>query len=384
MKIAKIVATSMLSLALLAGCTIGKGIITVNGESISKAQYNDMYKMVTKNPQYALLGEEGKDPNSFFNLMTKDRIVNELIVKTLLNQEVEKRKIKVTNDDVKEQKQKIIDSIGGEDRLKELMSQNNVSEKQFNEDVANEVKINKLVDSIADTKVSDAEVKDYYNKNKSQFNYPDRVRASHILISASPDEIRQSIIDRDKKGELNAAQLEEKVNSELDKKMALAKEVRAKAAANPADFAKLAKQYSDDKGSAAKGGDLGFFTRENMVKPFADAAFNAKPNVVSDVVVSQFGNHIILVTDRSKAGIQPYDKVESEIRAYLEQTKKINALQKLFDGLKSSAKIVFNDPSFDPMNIQEKIKEKAAQQADKDKGKAIELGPVESKGPEKR
>ena len=116
---------------------------------------------------------------------------------------------------------------------------------------------------------------------------------------------------------------------------------------------------------------MGFFPREAMVKEFSDAAFSLKPDTVSEIVVTQFGNHIIIVTDRAAAGIAPYDQVKGEIKAYLEQSKKISALQNLFDGLKSNAKIEFNDPAFDPKNIQDKLKkqnyeqEKAAQQSAK-------------------
>lgn len=373
MKIAKIMTTCMLSLALFTGCTIGKGIISVNGTEISKSQYDKMYAQVSKSPQFQMLGDAAKDPDNFFTLMAKDRIVNELIIKALFDQEIEKRKIVVSDEEVKAQKAKIIEGLGGEERLKELMKQNDVDDKQLNEDILNEVKMNRLVESSAKINVSDADVKKFYNENKKQFTYPDRVKASHILISANPRDIKQAIILADKKGALSAAQIEEKVKVEMDKKMALAKEVQQKAAANPADFAKLAKQYSDDKASASKGGDLGLFPHEAMVKPFSDAAFSLKPNTVSGVVVSEFGDHIIIVTDRAKAGTEPFEKVAPEIRTYLEQSKKIEALQALFDGLKSSAKIIYNDPSFDPANIQTRIREKAAEQP-----KVLDVRPLTS------
>ncbi len=382
MRIAKIIArgalavvTSALSLAFLAGCGGGKGIITVNGEEITRGQYNELYKKV----ENSALPKEARDPESLYSLINKDRIVNELIAKKLLEQELSKRKIKVTEADIKDQRSKIVEAVGGEERLKELMKENNVDQKQFEEDIANEVKVDKLIDNVAAVKVNDKEVKDYYTKNKSQFNTPDRVRASHILIISNPEVIRQEIIDKDKKGALTAAQIDEKVNAEVAKRLELTKEIRAKLAKNPNDFAKLAKEYSEDKGSGAKGGDLGFFARASMVKPFADAAFSLQVGTISDIVVTEYGNHIILVTDRSKAGLQPFSKVEPDIRAYLEQTRKVAVLQKLFEGLKASAKITFNDPNFDPENIQAKIKTKAAAQLkmEKDMGLGEALPPAD-------
>jgi len=373
MKIAKVIVTSALSLALLTGCGGGKGIITVNGEDITRAQYNELYKKIEKSAA-GFLGKDAKNPDSLYSLINRDRIVNELIAKKLLEQELTKRKIKITEDDIKAQRVRIVEAIGGEERLKELMTENGISEKQLEEDIINEVKIDKLVESITSVKISDKEVKDYYNKNKAQFNTPDRVRASHILIVSNPEVIREEVIEKDKKGTLSAAQIDEKVNAEVAKRLELTKEIRAKLAKNPDDFAKLAKEYSEDKGSAVKGGDLGFFTRESMVKPFADAAFNLKVGTISDIVVSEYGNHIILTTDRSKAGLQPFDKVESDIRVYLEQTKKVAVLQKLFEGLKASAKITFNDPSFDPENIQVKIREGAMAQLKMEKELGLDKG----------
>lgn len=369
MRIAKILATSIISLTLLAGCTVGKGIVSVNGEGISRAEYNETYKTVMKNPQFKMFGD-AKDPNSLVALMTRDKVINELIIKKLLDQEAQKRGIKVTPEDLKAQREKIVTAIGGEDRLKELMEQGNISEKQFNSDMANEVKVNKIIEEVADVKVSDAEVKDFYTKNKAQFNFPERVRASHILISANPEEIKETIIAEDKGGKLDAKQIEEKVKAELSNRMVKAKEVLAEVKKDPSQFAELAKKHSEDKGSAVRGGDLNFFARDKMVQPFADASFGMKPGTVSEIVVTQFGYHIILVTDRAKAGLQPLDKVAPEIRAYLEQNKKVVALQKLFDGLKAEAKITYNDPSFDPAVIQTKVQEKAKaqMQAEKEAG----------------
>ena len=105
----------------------------------------------------------------------------------------------------------------------------------------------------------------------------------------------------------------------------------------------MAKKYSDDKGSAQKGGDLGYFPREAMVKEFSDVAFSIKPDTISEIVVTRFGNHIILVTDRSAAGIAPFEQRQGEIKAYIQQDNKISALQKLSDGLKSNAKIEFRN-----------------------------------------
>lgn len=363
MKLSKILLSGVFVLAALTGCTQDKNaIIKVNNEPITKSQYEEVYARETSSPQYQQFASYLKDENSIMSLMLKDRIVNELILKEIINQEIEKRKIEVTDEEIQARKDEITEKIGSKEKVEELLKRNNVSDKQFDKDIANEIKIDKLIEATQSTKISENDVKDFYNKNKAAFNYPERVRASHILIEANPAQIKQEIIAQDKKGELTADDIDKKVKEAMDNKMSFAQEVLKKAKANPDSFAALAKQYSDDKVSAQKGGDLGFFTRNDMVKPFADAAFTLKPGTVSEIVVTDYGNHIIIVTDKAAAGIQPFEKMKDEIQTYLKQKKKIDVLTTLLDGLKASAKVEYIDNSYDLKNIQEKIKEEAKKQ----------------------
>ena len=368
MKFTKVCLSALCSLLLFAGCTSNnKAIITVNGEAITRGEYNEMINLIKNNPQFKNAPAAEKVETSPVMLMTKERVVQDLIVKKLLNQEYKKRNITANDAEIEAKKQEIIKQLGSEEKFNEILKQNNVSQKRIKEDLANEVKIHKLVEATSDVKVSDKEVKDFYNQNKERFNYPERVKASHILIEANPELIKKSIIDADKDGKLSAADIDKKVKEEMDKKMALAQDVRAQALKDPKKFADLAKKYSDDKGTAQKGGDLGYFPREAMVKEFSDVAFSIKPDTISEIVVTRFGNHIILVTDRSAAGLAPFEQVQGEIKAYMEQDKKISALQKLFDGLKSNAKIEFNDPSFNPENIQKQLRAAAQASAESQK-----------------
>lgn len=357
MKFTKVLLSAACSVVLFAGCTVGnKAIVTVNGEAITKADYEKVMDVVKNNPQYKQAPEEQKKEDSPMMLMARERIVQDLIVRKLLDQEYAKRKISASGEEIKAKKDEVIKQLGSRERFDELMKQNNVKESDVDKDIANEIKVVKLLEATSNIAVSDNEVKDFYNQNQAQFNFPQRVRASHILIEANPELIRKTIIDADKDGKLSAADIDKKVKEELDKKMALAKDVRAQALKDPNSFASLAKKYSDDKASAVQGGDLGFFPKEAMVKEFSDVAFSIKPNTISDIVVTRFGNHIIMVTDRAAAGLAPFEQVKGEIRAYLEQGKKVAALQNLFNGLKSNAKIEFNDDSFNPENIQKQLR----------------------------
>ena len=125
-----------------------------------------------------------------------------------------------------------------------------------------------------------------YKTQSSRFIRKEEIRAAHLLIASNGDESRQ------------------KANE-------LLKQLRS-----GADFAELAKAHSIDKSNAGKGGDLGFFNRDKMVKPFSDAAFALKTNgEVSDLVETQFGIHIIKLTDRTPEGVRPFAEVRETLRA---------------------------------------------------------------------
>ena len=142
--------------------------------------------------------------------------------------------------------------------------------------------------------VSDAEIKAWYDGHKDRFTQPEERRASHILIAS------------------------EKLGK--DKAKAKAEEILIEVRKNPAGFTDLARKNSDDPGSAAKGGDLGFFGRGMMVKPFEEATFKLKDGEVSGIVESDFGFHIIKLTGIHEGKEKPLAEVKGEIEAELKKT----------------------------------------------------------------
>ncbi len=141
--------------------------------------------------------------------------------------------------------------------------------------------------------VNDAEIKKWYDDHPQLYRVPEERRASHILI----------IFDGDDKAKAKAQA--ETVYKEVQK--------------NPSRFAELAKQYSKDPGSAQKGGDLGFFSRGMMVKPFDDAVFSLKDGEISGIVESDFGYHIIKLTGIQSERVRPLSDVRAEIESELKR-----------------------------------------------------------------
>lgn len=357
----KLLTTLAVSALLFAGCGLksGEAIIKVNDQNITQGQFDAEFDKQAGNGIAKALGIDVKDDkNSFLYMLIKDRVVNELIVKALLNQEMQKRGIEVTNKDVDDAVKEIIDKVGSKEQLDALLKQNGISNSQFKKDLKEEVKMKKLAKELGSSSVSDAEAKKFYNDNISKFKHPDKVRASHILISVNPQEIEEVVKSDPNNKNIDETAVKAKVAAEVQAKEAKANQILAEAKKNPTQFAKLAKENSEDTATANKGGDLGFFAAKEMVPEFSKAAFSMKPNTISDKPVkTQFGYHIIMVTDRSAAGQDPFEKVKPSIKAYLENQKQIELIDKLTESLKKSAKIEYINTSYDPANIQKGVQE---------------------------
>ncbi len=176
--------------------------------------------------------------------------------------------------------------------------------------------------------VSEAEIKAWYDGHKERYQQPEERRASHILIAA------------EKLGKDKARQKAEEV----------LREVQAK----PAAFAELARKHSDDPGSASQGGDLGFFGRGMMVKPFEDATFALRDGEVSGIVESDFGFHIIKLTGQHVAREKPL----AEVRGEIERELKSSAVARKFaEAAESFSNMVYEQSdSLQPVADQFKLK----------------------------
>ena len=383
MKGKKLLITLAASAVLFAGCGLksGETIIKVNDTNITQAQFDKMFEKQVGNSMISQLGINIKDSkNTFLYNLIKERVVNELIVKALLDKKKTKRDITVSNKDVEDAIKEIVDKVGSKDQLNNILKKNGISANEFKADLKEEIKMKKLAKELGSSDVSDSEAQKFYNDNADKFKYPDRVRASHILISANPAEIAEIVKSDPKNKDLTEEQVQAKVTEEMNAKKAKADKLLAQAKADTTQFAKLAKENSDDTTTAVKGGDLGFFAAQEMVPEFSKAAFALRPNSVSGVVQTQFGYHIIFVTDRMAAGQEPFEKVKNEIKGYLANQKQLQLVDNLVESMKKNAKVEFVNKDYDPStiraDIQKQIKEGAPEGAQPQQGQAPAQQPV--------
>ncbi|MEE3348700.1 MAG: peptidylprolyl isomerase [Candidatus Gastranaerophilaceae bacterium] len=378
MKGKNLLITLAASAMLFSGCGIksAETIIKVNDMNISQAQFDAELDKEAKVIQASPLKVNIKDANNVFMYnLVKSRIVNELIIKTLLDDEIAKRGIKVTNDDINDAIKDIVEKVGSKENLDKILKQNGVSASEFKKDLKEQVKMKKLAESLGSYEVTDADAKEFYNKNIEKFKFPDKVRASHILIAVNPEEITEIIKSDSKNANLSEAEVKAKVQEEIKAKEAKAKELFNQAKQDPSNFAKLAKDNSDDTVSAQKGGDLGFFAKQEMVPEFANASFGAKPETVVGPVKTQYGYHIIYVKDRMAAGQKPFEKEKNSIKEHIKNQKQLEKVDQLVESLKKNAKIEYVNKDYDPEEVQKAVQKaimdssEAAQKAAKDNAK---------------
>jgi peptidyl-prolyl cis-trans isomerase C len=235
----------------------------------------------------------------------------------LLVQEARQRKLVASEQEVNARIAEVRQQFPSEQAFTEALQQRNMDVKQLTSDTRSDLTVGKLVDAEAAAVpgASEQETRAFYDQNPEQFKQPEMVRASHILARVEPNATAES------KGQ---------IRSKMD---GILKQLRG-----GADFAELARKHSED-GSAENGGDLSYFGPGQMVPAFEEAAFALKSGQTSGLVETQFGYHIIKVTDRRPGRTVPYDEVRPKIAEYLQQEQQREKADALVSRLRAKAKI---------------------------------------------
>ena len=195
-------------------------------------------------------------------------------------------------------------------------------------------------------KVDDAQVKAHYDSNQADYRTPERVRAEYIVLSAEALARQEPPTDAEVKAAYDARASQFRVEEQrrashiLVKTREEADKLLAELKKNPGRFAELAKKNSQDPGSAEKGGDLGFFGRGMMVKPFEDAVFKLNPNDMQ-VVESEFGFHVVRVTGIQAGKARPYDEVRKDLAEELARQK---GQRKFAEAAEAFSNLVYEQP----------------------------------------
>jgi peptidyl-prolyl cis-trans isomerase C len=296
--------------------------VTVNGHDIYESRIEQEIKpqleRMSRQMPPALIEQNKK--------RLRTQTLERMIVEQLLDEQIKKADVTVTEEEVNNQLKQMASQQRPPLSMEDFKAMIEAYGKSFDE-VKQRIKrglsYQKLLEARWANKinVTEEDAQKYYSENKSQFETPEQVRASHILINSdttAPD------------SDPNQAKAKAKQKAED-----LLKQIK-----EGADFAELAKANSTCP-SAAKGGDLDFFTRGRMVPPFEKAAFKLNVGQISEVVETRFGYHVIKVTDKKQATTKTFDQAKDDIINTLTQTKQGEFAKTYIESLKAEASIVY-------------------------------------------
>ncbi len=256
----------------------------------------------------------------------RNEAFNWIVSMKLLGQEAAKLKIEPEQEEVDDALQAIKSRFPSEQHFNDALQQNNITREEFLADLKNELVVHKLLEEKVVKEVgeiSDSEARDFYNKNQDQFTKSEKARVHHILLRV------RDWSNPDVENEIKVRGLE------IIQKLK-----------NGGDFEDLARRYSDDP-SAVKGGDLGEFSRGDMLKEFEEATFKLEEGKFSDLVQTKLGFHIIKLDEKVGSQKIPYEQVEAEIKQIIKQNKSNQLFEKYVLELRDKADIKIRNNSAD-------------------------------------
>jgi peptidyl-prolyl cis-trans isomerase C len=246
------------------------------------------------------------------------QVLDRIVGYHLLVQEARVRKFEAPPWDVDKRLTDIKSQFPSEQAFKDMLQQRGMTEERLRQETAETISVNAMLEKEFESLVAatDDEVRKFYEGNKPRFREDATVHASHILIRVEEK--------ADAAARTKARALIETIQTQVKK---------------GGNFAELAKQHSQDPGSAPKGGDLGFFARGQMVPAFEEAAFATKAGQVSGIVETPFGYHLIKVAETKPGRDVGFDEVKEQIREYLKQQVREQKSQAFIDQLKAKGKV---------------------------------------------
>jgi len=283
----------------------------VNGDVITRQQFNQQYNIIKVNyeSQQSVTLDEKNDKDVIQKL--KDQAFSDLVLQKLLWQEAEKKEIKVSEEEIDADLNHIKESQSqeGEDGYEKFLEKAGLNEKQLREQIKTQQLYWKLYNEVtSNVKVSEEEIRNFYDDNLDTFKEQEGIQIFHILVSSETE--AEDILAKLNQGE---------------------------------DFSKLASKYSTCP-SKENGGDLGIVNENTgFVQEFKDAALKLKPGAITaQPVKTEFGYHIIKAGERKEARTKAFEEVENEIMLRLQQEKRYQAFNDYLENLHNSADIKDN------------------------------------------
>jgi len=299
------------------GAWESEAVVTVNGERLLRADIDRQMQAVLGSPQFAALPPEQA---AMIMQQVEGQIVNQFIDQTLLRGAADAADVEIMDEEVDTYIAELREYFGDGDSLEIRMSMQGITMEDLRRDIIADMKIRTLLDQMTESvaKADDEKVQAFYDENREMFGVPESVSARHILVR----------VDREADDDARSA-----ARAEIDG-------IREKLLAGEVAFETAAAEHSSCP-SKERGGDLGQFGRGQMVPSFDAAAFEQPIGVVGDVVETEFGYHLILVTDRQEASEQSFEDVREDIAEQLVMGEKQEMVRGYLERLRAEADISY-------------------------------------------
>jgi foldase protein PrsA len=310
--------TAVISIMILTLTACTTSLATINGYKINQEEI-DKYLGSAKVQNPDLFKEENKKDL----LKAEAQIIDYIIANKLIEKYAGENKISYTEKEFTDEYAKLqTTSFKTKEEFAKYLTDNSISEDLLKTQLRSQLLANKVYEKVtAGITVADAEISKYYEDNKSTlFTNPEQIKISHILVQYG---------DQDPTKKTKEAALE-KINM-------VAQKIK-----DGETFENMANKYSEDANSNTLSGDIGYFSTGQLVKEFEDVAFKLEVGKVSNVVETQYGFHIILVTDKKASSVKTLDEVKDSIKSYLESNLKNEKFNAFLLKLKDGAAIKYN------------------------------------------
>lgn len=247
------------------------------------------------------------------------QLVDYLVTQQLLLQKADELKISIADEEIQKRTDELYKAYGGEAKVQEILKQQNMTADQLRDLLKSQILTEKVREAVTkDAQPTDEKLREYYDKNKAQFDKTEQRTTRHILVK-------------------------DKAKAEMISKL-------LKADPSDADWKKLAKKYTTDPSGKSNGGDLGPVTKGQMVPPFDKAVFSAKKGEIVGPIKTEFGWHVLQVTEITPAKTSTFEEVKEQLRQMLASQLVEQAYQDWLKKAKEEATIKYA-PGYDPAKL---------------------------------
>lgn len=287
-------------------------VAVVNGETISKSKVD---RELSGYQQKMIRAGKSLSPENLAGV--REQIIESLVDRALLHQASVKEGVSVSEEEVQEEFDKIRERFTSEEAFQTVLNRMGMTEQDVREEIQRGEAVQKFIRERfgQSAEVSKEEARTFYESHPEAFVRPEQIRARHILIRPDPEGGEEAAEDA------------------VQKLQAIRKEAEGGKA-----FSELAEEHSEGP-SSERGGDLGYFPKGKMAKPFEEAAFALEPGDMSGVVKTRFGYHLIKLEDRKSEGTVPFEEVEDALRKHLGTEAVKEAVQSYVKQLRQEAEI---------------------------------------------